>query len=256
MADVWGLMPKSQTDDETIEEAIARLIGEHEADESAHLGEGESLQSHKASEIIDHAARSIVFDKMSASQLIYQTHFENPDSFGFDSSPVFNFPGFNLHPGTGGWTSRKELWVNCEGSGLRFDFEKDMIFQFSLFGGCSSGGNFRFFIANGPRTNDEINFGLSINDGVARFFFAKPDGSNITYLNWPGWADDEFFMIRFEYVASAGKVYIYINDVLLGNIACPDTTYSEVLYIDFQSWAESAGQADFNISVLNFQLEP
>ncbi len=33
MADpVWGLLQKAQDDPETIEEAIVRLIGEHEAD--------------------------------------------------------------------------------------------------------------------------------------------------------------------------------------------------------------------------------
>jgi hypothetical protein len=60
----WSLIPKSQTDDETIEQAIARLILEHEADEASHLGAGESLQSHKAAEIIDHLAESIIEDKI------------------------------------------------------------------------------------------------------------------------------------------------------------------------------------------------
>lgn len=61
---VWGNLEKSQTDAEKIEEAIARLILEHCEDETAHLGEGQSLQSHKASEIIDHLAESIIADKI------------------------------------------------------------------------------------------------------------------------------------------------------------------------------------------------
>lgn len=60
----WGMLAKSQSDSETIEQAIARLILEHEQDEESHLGAGESLQSHKASEIIDHLAESIVADKI------------------------------------------------------------------------------------------------------------------------------------------------------------------------------------------------
>jgi len=43
---VWGLLAKAQDDDETIEEAIARLIDEHNEDEESHLGSGQSLQSH------------------------------------------------------------------------------------------------------------------------------------------------------------------------------------------------------------------
>ena len=61
----WGAQPKSQFDNETIEEAIARLIAVHMADEASHLGVGESLQSHKASSIIDHLAASIVADKLA-----------------------------------------------------------------------------------------------------------------------------------------------------------------------------------------------
>lgn len=60
----WGLLTKSQVDNEKVEEAIARLILVHEEDEDSHLGVGESLQSHKASEIIDHIAESIVNDKI------------------------------------------------------------------------------------------------------------------------------------------------------------------------------------------------
>jgi len=60
----WGMLAKSQTDPKTIEERIAEMIAEHNNDEEAHLGPGQSLQSHKASEIIDHLASSIVNDKL------------------------------------------------------------------------------------------------------------------------------------------------------------------------------------------------
>ena len=60
----WGLLQKSQVDPESIEQAIARLIEAHNADETAHLGVGQSLQSHAASEVIDHLADSIINDKI------------------------------------------------------------------------------------------------------------------------------------------------------------------------------------------------
>lgn len=66
---IWGLLPKSAVDNETIEEAIARLIAVHLAAETAHLGTGESLQSHKASEIIDHIAGSIIEDKIGTGEI-------------------------------------------------------------------------------------------------------------------------------------------------------------------------------------------
>jgi hypothetical protein len=65
----WGLLHKSQVDSETVEAAIARLIQAHDDDETAHLEVGQSLQSHKASEIIDHAALSIINDKVAKEEI-------------------------------------------------------------------------------------------------------------------------------------------------------------------------------------------
>lgn len=61
---VWGNLQKSQIDPEKIEKAITRLIQAHEDDPNAHVEVGESLHSHKASEIIDHLVKSIIQDKL------------------------------------------------------------------------------------------------------------------------------------------------------------------------------------------------
>jgi hypothetical protein len=63
--EVWGLMPKSQIDNETVEEAILRLIAIHESDPTAHMGENEAIEAHRKSEIIDHLASSIYDDKFA-----------------------------------------------------------------------------------------------------------------------------------------------------------------------------------------------
>jgi hypothetical protein len=62
--DTWGSLPKSQVDASTVDEQIASDIQDHLDDPDAHLEVGQSLQSHKASEIIDHIAKSIVEDKL------------------------------------------------------------------------------------------------------------------------------------------------------------------------------------------------
>jgi len=61
----WGALQKSADDDETIEQAIDRLIAVHEGDSTAHLGDGESLQAHKNEDVIDHPAFSVLDDKMA-----------------------------------------------------------------------------------------------------------------------------------------------------------------------------------------------
>jgi hypothetical protein len=63
---IWGLLKESLTSSKLIREAIADMIADHDNDPASHLGETGSLQSHKASEIIDHLAASVVSDKLQA----------------------------------------------------------------------------------------------------------------------------------------------------------------------------------------------
>lgn len=67
--DIWGDLPKGQTDPQTINEAIDALIQAHDDDADAHLDASQSLQSHKASEIIDHLADSIIEDKIATGEI-------------------------------------------------------------------------------------------------------------------------------------------------------------------------------------------
>lgn len=102
MTTVWGLLEKSQSDNQKIEEAIDAAIEAHEADENAHLGVGESLQSHKASEIIDHVQGSIVGDKFSASERTMITNFENLAMFsltGDVTSGGWGYTGIYVNKG-------------------------------------------------------------------------------------------------------------------------------------------------------------
>jgi len=66
---VWGNLYKSQISLEKIETAVLRMIQDHEDDEDAHVEVGESLYSHKASEIIDHLVDSIITDKIKDGEI-------------------------------------------------------------------------------------------------------------------------------------------------------------------------------------------
>ncbi len=63
---VWGQLAKSQTDPETIEEALARFIAEHMSNAVAHTGISGSLETHKTQVVVDHPAGSIVEDKLDS----------------------------------------------------------------------------------------------------------------------------------------------------------------------------------------------
>lgn len=64
MNQTWEQIPKNIGDNSTIEQAIDAKIVDHNNDAGAHLGADQALQSHRANEIIDHLAESVVNDKL------------------------------------------------------------------------------------------------------------------------------------------------------------------------------------------------
>jgi len=81
MSDIWGDLPKSQIDPTTVDEEIDEKIQTHMDDPDAHIETGQSLQSHKASEIIDHIARSVVRDKLGFDRFQIDDHFSTIDAW-------------------------------------------------------------------------------------------------------------------------------------------------------------------------------
>lgn len=85
MATIWDNIPRALDDTQTIGEAINEAINDHNADNTAHLGDDESLQSHRAAEIIDHLAESVVNDKLKKTARRYVA-IVDPDSISdFDT---------------------------------------------------------------------------------------------------------------------------------------------------------------------------
>lgn len=62
---IWAGLQRATNDPTTIDQAIADGVEQHNNDPAAHLGADQSLQSHRASEIIDHRAESVVNDKIA-----------------------------------------------------------------------------------------------------------------------------------------------------------------------------------------------
>lgn len=92
--ETWGLMPKSQEDNETIEEAIDRIVAEHNSDPDAHLGTNEAVAVHREADVIDHLAGSVKGDKLAFARKV-DSSFESLD--GFTQSGTI-FPGIaSLH---------------------------------------------------------------------------------------------------------------------------------------------------------------
>lgn len=104
----WGDLPKNQTDDQLITEAIAEAIAVHEADPEAHMGVGESIDMHRKNDIIDHPASSIVSDKFSRKMVSFSDNFTDLSLWGALGN-VSNsiFPTLEINPYYGGGLTAK-----------------------------------------------------------------------------------------------------------------------------------------------------
>jgi hypothetical protein len=168
MNPVWGMLAKSAVDDETIEEAIARIVAEHNDDETAHLETGQSLQSHKASEIIDHLAGSVLLDKL-ARKITIITNFESLDgwgrSHGGSGFQQVNFPGCLL-----GSNNTPDSWSQIIAAGdtdMVADFSKNIYYKSTIWLLNVAVQTYRFGIGS-----------IFAGDGVSGIYF-KISGGNL-----------------------------------------------------------------------------
>lgn len=96
---VWGSLNRAVNDPTVIDEAIETAIAAHNDNSDAHLGEGESLQSHRAAEIIDHLAESVVNDKIRFGARTYAAIVGTED--GDDFTTIEDAVDFVKSKGTG-----------------------------------------------------------------------------------------------------------------------------------------------------------
>lgn len=82
---IWGDLDRANNDGTKIDQAIDEAINAHNDDPDAHLGPTQSLESHRASEIIDHRAESVVNDKIAAIARAYVAIVDPSSDVDFDT---------------------------------------------------------------------------------------------------------------------------------------------------------------------------
>jgi len=219
----WGLLPKSQVDDEKIEEAINRLIQAHDDDETAHLGAGQSLQSHKVSEIIDHLVASIIADKLAK----FSVNLEKlmADRIYFFSGEIDN-----------------AIWeYEVDGNG---SIVKHVLGIFLMSGNVS--GNYTYIAAVPGGWQDLVNFGKDIifqtsfqvnqitsqtiwltvgcQPASEKYFGFKIVNNKLYSVSWNTGSEestelltltaDTIYVIRADFKVSEQKIYFYVDEVL------------------------------------------
>lgn len=234
--EVWGLMPKSQVDNETIEEAIERLIAVHEHDPTSHMGENEAIEAHRKSEVIDHLASSVYDDKLAYDRNVFDLSFANLDMF--DKGPGVENSGY----GTAyiySANSSSSQWLYCYmgdmivGSVFYYIKNPRFMTNFMVTQITSQEG----YITVGDRDSNE-GFGVKILNNKLYGYYHNSVGAEITQEIMTLVANTPYKLeVR---VKSLALIEFYINNVLVGSmtgLSLPATNeYGwQVPWIDFKS---------------------
>jgi hypothetical protein len=215
--DIWGDLPESQISARQILTAIADLIQAHNDDLDAHLEAGQSLQSHKASDIIDHLARSVVRDKLDFDRFTIDVHFDTIDA----------------------WNKSANVWLNAisEMEIFTTSVSNDQQYAYIAPGDSQQdAGNFTqnptwqtrvlvpnatsqlIYIQQGDISNPD-GFGFKILNGTMYAFWVTDDNVEHTY-SLGAFSTSAYMLLRCECV-NGDTIKFYINDVLVYTLAFP-----------------------------------
>lgn len=222
---LWGELQKAQDDTETIEEAIIRIVQDHNNDPTAHLADGQSLEQHKTQEVIDHPLGSILGDKFTNKDFILMPSFESLDRYVASiGSGVVSLGSVELLT-TATSNNMRYLVAGGQSSPAVYSPTKRTTFQFS---GILDGRN---------NTVIYVGAGDNILNGNAPFAgFKVLNGALYACQNVIGEEDyleytdliegvdvDEQHLYRVEVVPDESKMYFYVDGQLLSEMAIYET---------------------------------
>lgn len=174
MTIVWYNLPKSQNDPETIEEAITRIVAEHNAEPTAHTGLGESIDLHRKNDILDHPAQSVVGDKTPFSEYQIFDGGITKETWSAEAGAVTSKSGHDINVSLFSQTYFYGVFTHRYAVGNNYP-DADLIMQFSLTlnGFQNSDGYFKFALTNDLPDDatviqfekSGVNFNLKVKEG-------------------------------------------------------------------------------------------
>ena len=213
---LWGQLQKAQDNPQTIEEVIAQMISEHEADPEAHLGAGESLEMHKTEGTVDHPRGSILPDKMTFTDSIFDTTFDS--LAGFEKSAHFassSWPGATADYYTGG-NSPEYLRANLAGLLQTGTITKRLQFDIYFYiDGGTTGHVFNVGISNNAMSQFDLGFRVT---NYALVGFARWSSSEHVTGTLATLTAGAFNFVRVYYDVDGGIIYFYLNGVQIGTL--------------------------------------
>lgn len=245
MPEIWGMLEKSQTDSQKIDDAISTAIANHEADESAHLGENESLQSHKAEAIIDHVAGSILADKLSMTEYQARTIFEALDKWNTTGNVQNDvWPGVMLwsdySPANPAECSTKDSIIPDY-----ITWTKNLLFQALI--RIDETINKKVFFGHGDRSGDNVTdgFGFKVVNGTLYGYLAA-DGTFDT-VELTGVTLTNTHCYRAQWDASLKTCYYIVDGVQKGSLTVTSTSGTGDGHVLLRIEATASGECYLNV---------
>lgn len=235
----WEHLAKNQEDAEKIEEAITRKIEEHEADPTAHLGEGESIELHRTDPMLDHKAGSVVPDKLSYKAREATTFFDSLNGWETQGSVFNRFLALNV-PIFGNQSQDAYAWIDTvviapvddfvPGDGyiqFKASFTKNTDIGTAYVGlgvqdEVPSYGNILCFRFSG----DNVSVGVALEDSISWYSVGSLAFSN-------------HHVYRIETLEETGFAYFYIDGVEVYSVDV--STMDNAYFASFGVYMEKTG---------------
>lgn len=246
---VWGMLQKALDDNQTIAQAIAAAIAVHEADPDAHTGAGESLETHKSQETVDHPAGSVLADKVSSKELLAFTGFDSLDGWSvFGNVTLEGFSFVELHE-TQGETDLSRLYSQFLADTDFFKTTQDAMIQSVFYLNNPEFEKIYFLFGQYVSDSNISGFGFRIIDAEVKGVFGF--GANINLTADLNINPALIHIYRAEYIASSQQVKFYIDGVLKATLNAP-TGWDSISepYIEYYAGYNEAG-ADYYLRIYN-----
>ena len=245
MTEVWGALAKTQSDPQTIDEAIDAAVAAHNDDPDAHLDTDQALQSHKAATIIDHVIGSVVADKLTMSE--YRIHSI------FDSLVGYNLTGNVQNDYWFGMT----LWSDYSPANPAraaskdsivpdfIDYTKNILFQ------CTAQivetTNKKVYMGFGFLSGGDIinGIGFKIVDGTLYGYSCASDSLVTTTLSGITLTDTHVY--RAQWDKDLKQVTFFVDGVEKGSIANASPTGGGDGDVLFSIEATASGECQLNV---------
>lgn len=237
--DTWGTTPKSQTDNETINQAIDSAILAHEADPTAHLGEGEALQTHKSEDVIDHPAGSVLADKITMTELNEYWNYSHLKADAYKSGSISYSGASLIFYRSSSFLGEMRLHIISPLSYQNWDMPQDFLIDFLMkyrviSGTDNSSGFYGFIIdfddGNGGEAT-KPGFGFETVNGVTKAVVkGYSDVGDINSYETLyessaiAFTGNKVTHLRIQWSATLSTLYFYVDGSLVGQYVL-DTNY-------------------------------